>query len=71
LLLVGVEAGSPAAQAGLLVGDIVLRVAGERVRHPGQLAALLGDEAIGQTLPLSVVRAGALLELAVTVTERP
>ena len=71
LLLVGVEEGSPAAQAGLVVGDILLRVSGERVRHPGQLAALLSDEAIGETLPVTVVRAGTLTELTVTVAERP
>lgn len=70
LLLVGVEEGSPAAQAGLVVGDILLRVSGERVRHPGQLAALLGDEAIGQTLTVTVVRAGTLKDLTVTVAER-
>ena len=71
LLLVGIEAGSPAAEAGLLVGDILLRVAGERVRHPAQLAARLGDEAIGQTLTLTFVRAGTLSELELTVAERP
>lgn len=71
LLIVGLEEDSPAAQAGLVVGDILLRVGGERVRHPGQLAALLGDEAIGQTLPVTLVRAGTLTELAVTVAERP
>lgn len=70
LLLVGVEKESPAAQAGLVVGDILLRVSGERVRHPGQLAALLGDDAIGLGLSVTVVRAGTLTDLTVTVAER-
>lgn len=71
LLLTSVEAGAPAAKAGLLIGDIVLTFAGERVRHPAQLAALLDEEAVGKSVPVTLARAGAPTELTVTVEERP
>lgn len=71
LLLTSVEAGTPAAEAGLVIGDILLKFAGERVRHPAQLAALFDEDTIGKSFPVVLARAGQLTELSVTVGERP
>lgn len=70
LLVTSVQPDAPAA-AGLMVGDILLRFGETRVRHPGQLAALLDEETVGQTVGVTLARAGTMTELSVTVAERP
>lgn len=71
LLVTSVEPGAPAADAGLLIGDIVLRFGEARVRHPGQLVALLDEETVGQSVTLTLTRAGTPTELSITAAERP
>ena len=70
LLIVGMEAGGPADQSGVLVGDIVVGLAGEPVRDTDDLQGLLGGERIGQATPLKVLRGGEPHDLSVVVGER-
>jgi S1-C subfamily serine protease len=70
LLVISVEPESPAEAAGLLVGDLLVGLAGEPVRHLDDLLALLAEEKIGTPAPLKLIRAGQLTELAVTISER-
>jgi S1-C subfamily serine protease len=51
-----VEAGSPADQAGLLTGDIVLAVDGAAITGADDLVRLLDAEKIDRTIPLDVLR---------------
>jgi len=71
LLVVGVTAGSPAATAGVLVGDVLLEFDGHPVEAPEQLLDLLLGDRVGKAVPLKVLRGGALTQLMVTVGERP
>ena len=70
LLIVGMEAGGPADQSGVLVGDIVVGLVGEPVRDTDDLQGLLGGERIGQASPLKVLRGGEPRDLSVVVGER-
>ncbi len=70
LLIVGVEPGSPAAKAGLLLGDVLVAAAGQPVEDGDGLQMLLGPERVGQPLAVRLIRAGELREIAVTVGER-
>lgn len=70
LLLVNVEEGSPAAQAGLLVGDILVGLAGQQMGDPGDLQDLLRGDQVGQTVNAEVIRGNQLHTLAVTIGER-
>ena len=70
LLIVSVEPGSPADQAGLLIGDILVAFAGTTVTDTDDLQALLGAGRIGQPTPARILRGGTATELAITLGER-
>ena len=71
LLVVGVTSGSPAAAAGVLVGDVIVALDGQAVRSPEDLLDLLLGDRVGRQVTLRVLRAGKATELRVTVGERP
>jgi S1-C subfamily serine protease len=70
LLVVSVEAGSPAEQGGLILGDQVLALGGQPVTDAQTLRAQLGAERVGQPLAIKVLRGGEPAEISVTVGER-
>ncbi len=71
LMVVHVEPGGPAAQGGVLMGDVVLELDGIPVADAGHLASLLGGDRIGQAIEVRVLRAGQPATLSVVVGERP
>ena len=71
LLVVGVTPGSPAASAGMLVGDVLLDFDGQPVESPEDLLDLLVGDRVGRQVTLRALRGGASTELKVTVGERP
>jgi S1-C subfamily serine protease len=71
LLVVAVTAGSPAAAAGLIVGDVLLEFDGHHVEAPEELLDLLLGDRVGKTVALKMLRGGTVAELMVTVGERP
>ncbi|HKM74257.1 MAG TPA: S1C family serine protease [Stellaceae bacterium] len=71
LMIMGVAKGGPAAQAGVLTGDILLTVGGEGVDRPAMVAQHLGPESVGQPIELRLLRAGKVLSLGATVAARP
>ncbi len=70
LLLIGIEEGSPAAQAGLMVGDILVGLAGEVVEEHDALFGQLTGGVVGQPTPVEVLRGGQPQKVTVTVGER-
>ncbi len=71
LLLVSVEPEGPADHAGLTLGDAIVALDGQPVRHMDELLALLGDDRVGASLPIRIVRGGQVQELTVAIGERP
>jgi S1-C subfamily serine protease len=54
-----VQAGGPAATAGLAVGDVVLSFDGEKVRGSRHLARLIEETPEGREVPIELIRAGS------------
>jgi len=70
LLIVGVEADSPAFTADLMVGDILVGIAGSPVTNSDELYSHLNEERIGKATPIELLRAGQPKTVKVTVGER-
>lgn len=57
-LITQVTAGSPAADAGLQVGDIILNINGHPIQNSGQVRNSIGLERAGSTITMQVLRQG-------------
>jgi S1-C subfamily serine protease len=71
LLVVGVAGASPAAQAGIMVGDLLVAFDNRPLESPEDLLDLLARDRVGRPATLRVLRGGSPLDVTVTVGERP
>lgn len=70
LLILWLEEDGPAEKAGLLVGDILVGVAGQPVQDPDDLFAALGSDTVGRPVQVEVLRGGKPENVSVTIVER-
>jgi Do/DeqQ family serine protease len=66
-----VQAGSPAAAAGLKAGDVVTAIGGKAVANPRDLHNAEGLLPVGEAVTLSVLREGRAVDLSMAVKARP
>jgi S1-C subfamily serine protease len=71
LMVVRLEPGSPAEQAGLQLGDILIGIGDQPAADPRSVLARLGPEAVNSKLVLKFVRAGHIGSVEATIGERP
>ena len=69
LQVLDVMAGSPADRAGLKAGDLVLEAGRAPVASAQSLQRLLFADAIGEPLPVTVVRRGAMVDVITVPSE--
>jgi len=70
-LVAQVEAGAPAAQAGIKVGDIITRFDGERITMSGDLPHVVGQTRPGSEVSVDLMREGKQQTVRVTVGALP
>src|SRR5262245_16999513 len=71
LMVMSLTEGGPAAEAGIVAGDIILSVDGASTRRMRNITARLGAESIGRGIDLRFIRGGAVTSRQATITERP
>jgi len=69
LLVRAVEVGTPAKSAGVVMGDIILRLGDARATDEYELHKALTDDVVDKPLSLTVLRAEKVTELRVTPRE--
>jgi S1-C subfamily serine protease len=65
-----IERRSPAYQAGIEPGDVIVSVNGQNVIDPGHFNQLISDAGIGTTATIVVIREGRQVTLKVPVLQR-
>ena len=71
LMVMSVVADGPAAQAGIVAGDIVLSVGGTSTHRFRNLARHFGSDSIGRKADLRLIRSGMVITVPTTIAERP
>lgn len=66
-----VATGSPAAEAGLRVGDIISTVGEADIAEAGELSVLLAESKPGDSISLTVLRDGEQVSLTAQLTRQP
>jgi S1-C subfamily serine protease len=71
LIVLSLEPAGPAAKAGVLIGDIVVQLGGKAVQDTDDIQRALEGHAVGQGVPVDILRGGESRQIAVTIAERP
>jgi serine protease Do len=70
-IVIDVESNGPASIAGIVIGDILVSLAGRIVTRLEDIQSQLNAEVIAKPLNLKFIRGGAIQETSVVVGERP
>src|SRR5882724_664115 len=70
LMVMSVVDNGPAAQAGIVAGDIILSVDGTSAHRFRRLARHFGADSIGRKAELRLIRSGAVMTVQTTIAER-
>ncbi len=71
VIVVEVQAASPAAEAGLMIGDVIVSLGATRIADPTDLKSALRPDRVGESITASVIRGGEPKDFQVIVGERP
>ena len=70
-LVRSVVVGAPGARAGLVQGDVIVKVNGQQVTPDQTVSYLVANTPVGQRVPLEIIRGGKRATVYVQVAERP
>ena len=69
LMVMSVVENGPAAQAGIVAGDIILSVDGISAHRLRKIARYFGGDSIGRKVDVRVIRGGAIITVQTTIAE--
>jgi S1-C subfamily serine protease len=70
LMVMSVVQGGPAAQAGIVAGDIILSVDGTSTHRLRKIARYFGADSIGRKADIRLIRSGTVITVQTTIAER-
>ncbi|MEW6181875.1 MAG: trypsin-like peptidase domain-containing protein [Bacillota bacterium] len=70
-LVVGVVSGSPAERSGITRGDVVMEIAGSKIKTPDDLVSVVTKQKVGSKVDILVWRDGKLVRVSVSINEKP
>jgi S1-C subfamily serine protease len=70
-MVVTLDPAGPAKAAGILQGDIIVRLGGSAVTGLRSLSQQLGSDAVGKKVAVDLIRAGVSKTIDVTIAPRP
>jgi S1-C subfamily serine protease len=71
LIVLSLEPQGPAAQAGVLIGDVLVALGGTAVADTDDIQTVLEAHGVGRAVDVAVVRGGAARSVSITIGERP
>ena len=71
LIVLSLEPTGPADNAGVLIGDILVKLGGKPVHDTDDIQLGLEGHGVGQKVELEVLRGGESRQLGVVIGERP
>jgi S1-C subfamily serine protease len=69
-IVLDVEPGGPAQKAGIVIGDILVSLAGRQVAQLEDIQSQLHGEAIGKPVAVKFIRGGTIQEVSILIGER-
>ena len=69
-LVAAVEAGSPADDAGIKIGDVITHIGNQTIEGPRALSRAVGEMKPGTRAPLTIVRDGKTQEITAAIGQR-
>jgi predicted metalloprotease with PDZ domain len=69
-LVTEVEEDGPAGEAGIKAGDVIVKIDGDEVTEPGDVADILSDRDEGDTVEITLIRKGVRQTATVEVEEK-
>jgi S1-C subfamily serine protease len=71
LIVISVDAEAPAGRAGITLGDVLVELDGAAIQRPEHVQHVLDSGSVGKKVVARLLRGGILVDVDVTVGERP
>jgi S1-C subfamily serine protease len=70
LVIVHLNDDGPASRTGLMLGDIIIEMAGKSIAQLSRLQGLFGNQKVGEAVTVGIVRSGEKKNVSVTLGDR-